>query len=297
MKGKIYSADYPYSTLATFENGYVYKDSLNPLENNLIIGRYDTNETGKRNIFVGSSTWSSKFIGTIQNDYAHMCQSSNKFDLYIRDDYIYNNERRIVAKFEGNPKEALAACMVCVHLDMVASTKSNTPIKGANSSSTTSDTDSDVTVGGIASCGCGTFLIGIVIIAFALYLGIRMAIAFWGELLIKSLQEINLPYFIFFFFPLIACYIGSFAITYKKANSSKFTEVIPDVISTLFTSVTVVSIIGGIATIVDIYAQDMSKLYIILVVFFVPLMYWIISIIPAIIVTLATWIAVKIKLA
>lgn len=306
MKGKIYSADYMHSTLATFENGYVYKDSFNFWENNSVLGHYDTNETGTRNIYAGSSTWSSTRIGTIQNGYAHICQSPNRFDLDTDGNYICDKYKRPVAKFEGNPTDALCACVICIHSGLITLDTLNTPAQtteslatsSSSSSISSSNTTSNDDAGGT---GCLSMLLaiilGIAVIAFIICLAIDSISFFWGDLLIKSIQEINLPYFIFYFFPLIASYIGSFALTYKNAKSSKFTEVVTDVISTLFASVSIVGIIGVIATIVDICAQDTSKLYIILVVFFLVPVYWIVSMIPAIIVSLATWIAVKIKFA
>lgn len=299
MEGKIYSADYMHSTLATFENGYVYT-----FPNNHKVGHYDTNETGNKNVYDGASTWQNILIGNVEYNQAYIKPYKDTSDLYIRGDCIYDNQKRLVAKFEGNPKDALCACVICVHLGLITLNTNNAPTQttknlatsSSSSSIISSNTTSNDAAGGTGCLGMLlAIIIGIAVIAFIIWLAIDSIPFFWGKLFAESMQKLDTFALFFCYLPLIACYIVSSVVTCKKAKSSKFTEIVKDIISMLFGFVAIVGIIATIAAII-LFIQHGSILYAILIPFILTPLYWIISMIPAIIVSLVTWIAVKIKL-
>lgn len=299
MKGKIYTADYMHSTIATFENGYVYSASPCFFEDNIIIGHYDTCETGSRNVYAGASTWQNILIGNVEYNQAYINPYKDTSDLYVRGDSIYDNKKRLVAKFEGNPKDALCACVVCVNSGSITLESSDIQ-KTVQHSSSTSNDKPNVVVGGAVQDSIGSTLIAILLciigIALAIYLSIRIFPVFWGEMLEEAIQEGNISGLAFFYLPLIISYIASVVITYKLAVDSKFVYVCMHFLSILVGCIFISGVIGTIVTVIELL-QHGDIFNAILAIFLEIFLYFLVSFVPAIILTLVTWIAVKIKLA
>lgn len=143
-----------------------------------------------------------------------------------------------------------------------------------------------------------TILIGILGVAVIIYLAVTFGPWFWGDFLVKNVKEGELVAFVFYYIPLTLSYLASFFIVFKTGKNNadtSFFNILKSCFSVVLGLSTLCGVIGGIATIVDIIVQDMSKLNIILVIIFIIPIYWLISIIPAIVVSIATWIALKLN--
>lgn len=222
MKGTIYSAGYIESPIVTFENGYVYSTSPNFWEDGKIIGSYDTNSTGKRNVYVGSSKWNYVFIGTIKEDCAYMCPSYNMPVLYTKDNYILDTNRHTYAKFEGYSKDALCACLVCIYLELIPLDK---PKPVTQHSSSNSNTKPDVIVGGATYFGCGGIIFGVLASILGIILGIYGTYALWTNILCKTMEDGNILGLLFgYISPIIAILYSIYNVAENHTNPAKLPE-------------------------------------------------------------------------
>lgn len=284
MSGIIYNANCARTPLLKYSDGQIFDIR------DMIVGMYDV-YGDYRSIYCGSYKTSQNVIGHNKYNNGYAGYSSSVF-IYAKNNHIYDSSGSLLATYDGDTSGAIAAYIVYNYMKTQRSTVTEkTPISSSYVPSTSSYTNSDSSDGN----GCLLVLLAILALPIVCWLGWNINVEFWTKLLSSAIEENNWIGILGYYGVTLFCTILAAINTFKTTNNTSFFKVISETFKAVYSYINVGMMIGGIIVFLEILITHQSLFNIILVIIFIPVVYYILAFFPAVIVSVLTAILVLFK--